>query len=44
MNSAVNNEMALRYYCAIKTIGWNKPENKLEQTSLFTCFVWRYDE
>jgi len=35
MNSAINNEMALRYYCAIKAIGWNKPGNKLERTSLF---------
>ena len=35
MNSATNNEMALRYYCAIETIGWNKPGNKSVGTSLF---------
>ena len=29
MNSETNNEMALRYCCAIRPINWNKPGNRL---------------
>ena len=31
MNSEENSEMALRYCCAIGSIGWNMPDNKLER-------------
>jgi len=35
MNSVIDNEKALRYCCAIKTIGWNRAEIRRPYSALF---------
>jgi len=34
MNSVIDNEKALRYCCAIKTIGWNRAEIRRPYSAL----------
>jgi len=35
MNSEANSEIALRYFCAIRKIGWNTRSNKLDRPAHF---------